>query len=305
MENTPGLWTYSTLTTNFTFAVDNFGIKLFANDDITHLLDALQENYSITIDPSGSKYHGLTINWNYSEKKVDIFMPNSISKVLERFQHPFPKLPQYSPHKWLASTYGAKFKYFPDATTAPKLENHGITRVQNIAGTFLYISRAVDPTILVALNKFGSKQASPTTDVIKKTKILMDYSATQPDAVVRFHASNVCLHIENDAAYLIQPKERSRDAGHYYLSDTLPPSPIRPTPTPNGPILTKCQTIRTVMTSAAKAEIGAIFLNGQQAVTIRTNLIEMFHPQPPTTIKTGIATYNSILTGNMFRKCSK
>ena len=65
VENTLGLWTHSTLTITFTLAVDDFGIKLFSANDATHLIDALQDHYSITIDPSGSKYCGLTINWNY------------------------------------------------------------------------------------------------------------------------------------------------------------------------------------------------------------------------------------------------
>ena len=65
MENNPGLWTHSTIATTFTIVVDNFGIKFFSANDATHLLDALQEHYSITIDPSGSKYYVLTINWNY------------------------------------------------------------------------------------------------------------------------------------------------------------------------------------------------------------------------------------------------
>ena len=74
---------------------------------------------------------------------------------------------------------------------------------------------------------------------------------------------------------------------------------------PNGPILTKCQTIRTVMDSPAEAETGAISLNGQQDVPIRTALIKMVHPQPPTLIKTDSATSYGILTGNIFWKCFK
>ena len=35
--------------------------------------------------------------------------------------------------------------------------------------------------------------------------MLMDYAATQPDAVIRFHASDMCLHIDSDATYLIHP----------------------------------------------------------------------------------------------------
>ena len=66
-------------------------------------------------------------------------MPNSFRKALERFQHPIPPGPQHSPHKWLAPTYRAKVQYSPNATTAPKIDKPGITRVQSISGTFLYI----------------------------------------------------------------------------------------------------------------------------------------------------------------------
>ena len=85
----------------------------------------------------------------------------------------------------------AKVQYPPNATTSPKLDKHGITSVQSIAITFLYISRAVDPTILVALNEIGAEKASPTTNTVKKTQTLMDYSATQRDAVIQFHASDM------------------------------------------------------------------------------------------------------------------
>ena len=232
-------------------------------------------------------------------------MPNSIHKVLERFQHPMPPRPQHSPHKFLVLKYGAKVQYPPNATTAHKLDKRGITRVQSIYGTFLYIARAVDPTMLVALNKIGAEQASPTTDTVQKTKVLMDYAAPQLDAIIRFHASSMCLHINSDAAYLVQPKACSSAAGHYYLSDNPPPPHIRPTPSPNGPILTKCQTICTVIASAAEAETGAILLNRKQAVAICTALIKMGHLQTPTPIKKDSATSYGILTRNMLWKRSE
>ena len=56
------------------------------------------------------------------------------------------------------------------------------------------------------------------------------------------------------------------------MSDTPPTLPIWPNPTPNSPILTKGQTIRTVMASAAEAETGTIILIGHQDVPIRTTL---------------------------------
>ena len=240
MENTPGLWTHSTLPTTFNLTLDDFGIKLFAANDSSHLLYALRDNYSITVDPSGSKYCGLYIDWNYAVNYVNISISKSIKKCLERFQHPVPKHPQHSPHKWIAPTHGIKVQYSPDATTAPKLEKQNITRVQIIASTFLYISGTVNPPMLVTLNKIGSKKASPTIDTIKKTNIMMDYAATQPDAVIRFHASEMCLYIDSNAMYLVQTKAHSCASGHYYLRETSPPPPVRTTPTPNDPILTKC-----------------------------------------------------------------
>ena len=131
--------------------------------------------------------------------------------------------------------------------------------MQSIADTFLYIPRAIYLTMFVALSIIGAKQASPTTDTIQKTKMLMDYATTQPDTVIRFHASIMCLHMDRDAAYLVQPKACSRAAGYFYLSNNPPPDNIGPTLYPLGPILTKCQTICNVMDSAAAAETGTIY----------------------------------------------
>ena len=43
VAHTPGLCTHTILLTTFTLAVDDFGIKFFAADDATHLLDALRK----------------------------------------------------------------------------------------------------------------------------------------------------------------------------------------------------------------------------------------------------------------------
>ena len=59
------------------------------------------------------------------------------------------------------------------------------------------------------------------------------------------------------------------------------------------------------MASVAEAETGAIFLNDQQTVPIRTALTEMCHPQTPTPIKTDSVTSYGILLGKMRRKRSK
>ena len=52
----------------------------------------------------------------------------------------------------------------------------------------------------------------------------------------------------------------------------------------NGNIAVTCVILKLVAASAAKAELGALFLNTQEARIIRLTLMEMGHPQPPTPI---------------------
>ena len=130
----------------------------------------------------------------------------------------------------------------------------------------------------------------------------MDYLNTYPNASIRYHASDMILHIDSDAAYLVAPKSRSRVAGFYYLSN-------HPTPQHqanlNGSILVECKTLRHVVSSAAEAEVGGIFHNAQTTIPIRTLLQALGHHQPPTPINTDNATANGFVHDNIYQKRSK
>ena len=63
-----------------------------------------------------------------------------------------------------------------------------------------------------------------------------------------------------------------------------------PDPPNNGAILTNAAIIKNVMASAAEAEIGALYLNAREAAYLRQILVEMGHPQPPTSIQTDNTT---------------
>ena len=82
----------------------------------------------------------------------------------------------------------------------------------------LYYSRAVDPTMLPALNEIATSQAHPTEKTKAQCKMLLDDAATYPNAKIRYHASDMILHVDSDVAYLVLPNTRSRIAGHYFLS---------------------------------------------------------------------------------------
>jgi hypothetical protein len=63
--------------------------------------------------------------------------------------------------------------------------------------------------------------------------------------------------------------------------------------------------IKNVMASAAEAELGALFMNGQEAVALRNCIEAMGHPQPATPLKTDNSTASGILNNTMKQKRSK
>jgi hypothetical protein len=218
MAFTPGFWRHCTRKTTCVLSVDDFGVKYYSKLDALHLIGAINNHYKLTIDWSGALYCGLTLDWHYSAGHVDVSMPGYVPRALAKCNHPPPLRPQHAPHKWIEPVYGSKKPQNPAATSkAPSLDKHGIHRVQSISGTFLYYSCGCDPCILPALNEIASEQAARATHTRETTHMLLDYLHTYPNAVLRYYASDMILKITSDAAYLVQPKARSRAAVHYHL----------------------------------------------------------------------------------------
>ena len=293
VESNPGLWAHKTRKTRFCLCVDDFGMKYYSKADADHLINILQQHYKVSIDWSGKNYCGLNITWNYDKKYVDISMDNYIPNMLKKFQHPKPKKPCYTPFTYTPPNYGAKIQYTAPTDTSNLLDKKQTKHVQAVIGSLLYYARAVDPTLLVALNELSTEQAKPTKNTLTKLNKLLDYVATYPNAILRFHTSDMVLHVDSDAAYLVLPEARSRIAGHYFLSDH-PDKSL--TPTPNAPILTECRTLRHVVASAAEAETGGLFHNARTSLPIRQSLEALNHPQPPTPIKTDNSTAKAFVT---------
>jgi len=304
MPFTPGLWRHSTRRTTFTLAVDDFGVKHFSKADAEHLFNALRDKYTITTDWTGSTYLGLTLAWNYAQRWVDVSMPDYVPNALARLGHKKPKIPQHAPHQWSTPVYGRKIQLAHEDLT-PLLDKLGIKRVQQISGIFLYYGRAVDQTIIVALNEISNSQACPTEQTARACNMLLDYLATHPDATIRYYASDMILCVISDAAYLVLPKARSRAAGTFFLTNKTDPKD--PKPTPNGAVHVLCKTLKGVPSSAAEAETGGLFLNAQEAVPLRTALLELGHQQPTTgtPLETDNSTAHDILRAKVRMKRSK
>jgi hypothetical protein len=288
-KHTPGLFTHATRPLTFCLTVDDFGVKYTRKEDVDHLIATLRILYTISIDWTGHDYCGLTLDWDYVNRTVDISIPGYVENALHKFQHPERTRAQHAPHAWLAPSYGAVPQLATAEDTSDSLNAADSKRVQEIVGALLFYARAVDPTMLVALGTIASSKR--TQDASKAVTQLLNYAATHPDAIIRYHASAMILHVHSDASYLSAPKARSRAGGFFFLSSGYSPSTVAPSPTAtpppvNGSVHTPCTLMRMVLSSATEAELGALFYNAKDAAWLRTTLIDMGHPQPPTPIQT-------------------
>ena len=302
-EGTPNIWAHKERRTKFCLCVDDFGVKYYSKADALHLIDALKEAYSITIDWSGTKFCGLRLEWNYERKFVDVSMPSYISNLVKKMQHSPPRKPQHAPHKWIAKRYGRHPQLAPLEDITPTLPLEGIKFIQKVVGSLLYYGRAIDNTILPAVNELSITQAKPTEKTKEAANMLLDYLMTHPDAKIRFYGSRMQLHVESDAAYLVAHGAKSRIAGYFFLGHIVAPS--IPPKNVNAPVHVECRLLKHVVTSAAEAETAGIYHNGCTALEIKRMLEALGHPQNPVRITTDNSTATAFSNGILKTKRSK
>ena len=304
---TNGLWMHKTRPIQFVLCVDDFGVKYVNKEDVEHLKQALTADnpetkkpmFEITADMEGKRFCGLTMDWDYEKREVHVSIPGYVTAALKRFKHEKPSKPQNQPYPHNPKQYGTKAQYAEPKDNSPLLNKDDKRFVQEVTGTFLFYARAVDPTMLTALSSLASEQCAPTENTMVKCKLFLDYAASQEDAVITYRKSDMVLAIHSDASYLSEPKARSRAGGHFFMSedDTDPKD--------NGAVHTVAKIIKAVMSSAAEAELGGLFINAKTAVPIRRTLEELGHKQPPTPVQTDNSTACGVVNNEIQPKATK
>jgi hypothetical protein len=148
----------------------------------------------------------------------------------------------------------------------PPLNKAGKKFIQEVCRVFLFLARGVGGGLLPALSALASQQANPMEQTLVLCKQFLDYMASQDEAVLTYKASNMVLAIHSNASYLSKLKACSHTKGHMFMAER------DGIPTNNGAILNISQIIRAVMSSAAEAELGALFINAKIAVSMRHTL---------------------------------
>ncbi len=142
-------------------------------------------------------------------------MPGYINDMLTRFHHKRPKGRQNSPHQHIAPNYWARSQYAEPENPGHLLDKVEKTYVQAVTGTLLYYAREVDSTILTKLNAIATQQAAPTESTMEEIKQLLDYCASQEEAIVTYHTSDMILVVRSNASYFNECKLQSRAGGAF------------------------------------------------------------------------------------------
>jgi hypothetical protein len=219
--HTPGLFRLQTRPVTFCLVVDDFGIKYKDREHADHLLLCLQSIYTVTTDWEGTKYCGLTLDWNYTARTEALSMPGYVAKALHRFQHPHRK------------------------------------------------------KMLVALGTIAAAQTNHQS--AQAVTQLLNYAATNPDASILYHASDMVLHVHLDASHQSESHARSRSGGFFFMSSNDPnhTTTIDPHASPppiNGNVHVPSTILKVVVSSAAKAELGALFYQLEKRLDQPTSL---------------------------------
>jgi hypothetical protein len=106
------------------------------------------------------------------------------------------------------------------------------------------------------------------------------------------------LNIHNDASYLSEREAKSRAGGGFYMGSNADAA----NKLTNGEILIISTVLKHVMSLAAEAEIGAVFINAKEGTVLRTTLERVGHPQPPTPLETDNTTATAYSNGTIKQK---
>jgi hypothetical protein len=135
-------------------------------------------------------------------------MPDYVERALQRFKHDKTK-DENSPHLWIAPHCGTATQLTSPPDTTTPLSPINLKLVMQIIGVFLYYAQVINNAMLVALSVIAFANSKGTQATLKACRRPLNYTATHPNAEIRFLASNMVLWSDSDASYLCEPKAKS------------------------------------------------------------------------------------------------
>ena len=154
--------------------------------------------------------------------------------------------------------------------------------------------------VLMGLSSITVEQTKATEKTMGQCIDLLNYLATNQDAKVRFHASNMVMNIHSNASYLSKTNSCSQSCWHFFMG-WMPKNdePIQL----NGAFYVNTTILCFVVASVAEAKLGAHFHNFQDGIIFRQMLEDLGHKQPQTLVHCNNATAVGIANNTV--KCQR
>jgi len=253
--------------------VDDLGLKVSGEDNLIHIVEAIEKVWKVKINRAGDKFVGLALDWDYSpsDPTLKISANTVVPDGLKRF---------YPGQQLKGADTPSIFIYhnhYREAAEPPKPNPtplpHKTQNTQQFTGTFSHLARTVRHDAVPAINHIAMTQGAPTTETIADVDQLANYFARYPDAFLEFKATDMILRVHYDSSL----KEHARHKSGFiiYHSDKdAPPESI-------GNIVEVSSTLETnAVASIAEGEYCAQFKAGQKAYHHGVMLEAMGYPQP-------------------------
>ena len=263
--------------TRFVLHVDDFGISYSNFTNVQRLQKVLASaGYEYTVDAEAEKYCGFTMKRNWSEKYIDMYMPEYVPKALERFNLTNIE-PADTPCFEISKVYTPR-QHALEEDKSERLSDPMIKTLQEKIGVLRYLASALRLDIDVYTSKAASRQVNPTKRLMKDVDRIYAYLKKYPNLGVRFYASDMQIMAHTDASFDSEQGSRSRSGAYIHCGRINEPNFI------NGPIEVSSKIQKTISVSAAEAEYIALFECALRLVYIKL-LTELFgHKQNATPI---------------------
>ena len=100
-------------------------MKYVRREHAEHLKRVLEEGYEVSTDWKGSRYIGLTLDWDYKGRKVHVSLNGYVERAAKELGHEPPRRRQNSPWKCAPIQWGAKQQLVAEKKPSSPLDKKG------------------------------------------------------------------------------------------------------------------------------------------------------------------------------------
>ena len=151
-----------------------------------------------------------------------------------------------------------------------------------------------------ALNDLASQVTAGTMKIEEAQVCFLNYSEKNPDATIIYYVSDMIIWDENNAAYLIASKSRSRKRAFIFMGNKHQNSQIK-----NGLIMVITSLLKIVVASLSEVEVASLYHEAQKIVPLWVPAEGLGHKQPTTPQQTENKTASGIMNGIIKQRRSK